>query len=199
MHAVFELPLLQRLRADTPAEVDLMVDANGAYSTPRALEVGRELGRLGYRWFEEPLIRTRGGMSYPGYEHLTSLDIAIAGGEGLRGRTAFDDLLNRQAVDIVQLDGASAGGYTEMLKIAAITQAWNLRFAPHAMEHIHSHLVSAAPNGMFLERLAIFEGITGSVYLGAPAVERGYLRIAEEPGLGLTLNMDFIRDNDERG
>ena len=127
-----ELALLERLRADTPPDVALMVDANGAYSTPRAIEVGRELGRLGFSWLEEPLIRTRGGMSYPGYSQLTGLGIAIAGGEGLRGRTAFDDVLRRRAFDIVQPDVALCGGVAELLFIAELAALRGTPCVPHA-------------------------------------------------------------------
>ena len=39
-----------------------------------------------------------------------------------------------------------------MLKIAGMTQAFNVKFAPHAMENIHIHLISAFNNAPFLER-----------------------------------------------
>jgi D-galactarolactone cycloisomerase len=71
-----ELPLLERVRAETPLDVDLVVDASGAYSLPRAREVGRGLAAAGYRWLEEPLIRFRAGMAYPGYEGLRDLRVA---------------------------------------------------------------------------------------------------------------------------
>jgi D-galactarolactone cycloisomerase len=107
------------------------------------------------------------------------------------------DLILADAVDIVQVDGARAGGYTEMLKIAAMTQAWNLKFAPHAMENMHIHLVSAAPNGLFLERLRLFEPITAAVFPTAPLPQGGYMQIPDLPGLGLEPDYDFLRDHDE--
>jgi L-alanine-DL-glutamate epimerase-like enolase superfamily enzyme len=107
------------------------------------------------------------------------------------------DLILSAAADIVQVDGARAGGYTEMVKIAAITQAWNLEFAPHAMENIHIHLVSAAPNALFLERLLMFEEITSSVFNNVPLPQDGHITIPELPGLGLELDLDYIESNDE--
>ena len=44
-----------------------MADGNAGYTLPRAIEMGRILGALGFTWFEEPL-RQRDG--YSGYEHL---------------------------------------------------------------------------------------------------------------------------------
>jgi L-alanine-DL-glutamate epimerase-like enolase superfamily enzyme len=109
------------------------------------------------------------------------------------------DLLLHAAADIVQADGARAGGYTEMLKIAALTQAWNVSFAPHAMENIHLHLVAALPNAPFLERLLMFEELTAQVFKDAPVPVDGVMEVPDLPGLGLTLDMDFIRERDEAG
>lgn len=85
-----------------------------------------------------------------------------------------------------------------MLKVAAVTQAWNLKFAPHAMENIHIHLVSACTNALFLERLLLFEEITRNIYVDAPEPVNGVMTIPDKPGLGLELDMDFINENDEK-
>lgn len=94
--------------------------------------------------------------------------------------------------------GPAPGGFTEMLKIGALTQAFNVKFAPHAMENIHIHLVSAFGNAPFLERLKLFEGITADTYLDAPKPDHGFMTIPDLPGLGLKLNMDFINEYDEK-
>ena len=90
------------------------------------------------------------------------------------------------------MDFTRAGGFTEALKVAALTQAWNLKFAPHAMENIHIHLLSAVQNSLFLERLLLFEDLTSMTYKDCPLPKDGYMEIPELPGLGLTLNWDFI-------
>ena len=63
----------------------------------------------------------------------------------------------RRDLQTVQLDGTRAGGYTEMLKAAALTQAWNVKLAPHAMEYVHLSLAAAVDNVIILERLRIFD------------------------------------------
>jgi L-alanine-DL-glutamate epimerase-like enolase superfamily enzyme len=50
---------------------------------------------------------------------------------------------------------------------------------------------------MFLERLILFEEITAHLYRDAPVPVGGYMEIPDSPGLGLELNMDFIRERDE--
>src|SRR5690606_12564549 len=79
-----EEPLLQALREGAPDGFELMADGNAAYSLPDAIRMGRILGDLGFRWYEEPM-EQRGG--YIGYDRLTAaLDIAVAGGEGSLSR-----------------------------------------------------------------------------------------------------------------
>ncbi len=191
-----DIERVRKVRDAVGPHVDLLVDANNCWDCATAVKFANDIRQYDIFLFEEPVLAD----DIPGLARFKrGTDIPLGTGEHEYTKYGVRDLVLAEAVDIVQIDGARAGGYTEMLKIAAITQAWNLRFAPHAMEHIHSHLVSAAPNGLFLERLAIFEDITENIYLRAPAVERGYLHIPDAPGLGLTLNMDFIRDNDERG
>ena len=64
------------------------------------------------------------------------------------------------------------------------------------MEYIHSHLVSAMPNSLFLERLLLFEEVSAGVFKDAPRPKDGYLEIPDRPGLGLNLDMDFITEHE---
>ena len=97
-------------------------------------------------------------------------------------------------MDVLQCDVTRVGGYTEMLRIMAMSQAWNKVFAPHGMEHMHMHLVAAAPNGAYLEHLFMFDEVVDNVYLNAPKPVNGILTIPEKPGLGVDLNWDYIRE-----
>jgi D-galactarolactone cycloisomerase len=123
------MPLLERVRADLPAGVRLMVDAWGSYTPPTAMQVGRVLERLGISWFEEPLPQA----GYAGYPALAaSLDIAIAGGETLASRSDFKSLIDRRAVDIVQPDVSICGGIGECLFIADMARLAGIQCAPHS-------------------------------------------------------------------
>jgi L-alanine-DL-glutamate epimerase-like enolase superfamily enzyme len=65
------------------------------------------------------------------------------------------------------------------------------------MEHMHMHLAAATPNAMFLERLDIFEKITSELFRNAPVPVDGFMEVPDRPGLGLELDMDFIKERDE--
>ncbi|MBT9431536.1 hypothetical protein JZM24_04080 [Candidatus Sodalis endolongispinus] len=185
---------IRKVREAIGPDIDVLVDANNCWDAATAVQVANRIRDYDIYLFEEPVFA----------DDITGLarfkrgtDIPLGTGEHEYTKFGIRDLVINDAVDIVQVDVARVGGYTEILKAAAITQAWNLKFAPHAMEHMHSHLVSALPNALFLERLMMFEEITNDIFIDPPMPTKGFLAVPEATGLGLRLNMDFIRDNEE--
>ena len=175
-------------------EIGIMLDANNCWDAATAAQFANRVRELDIMFLEEPVLAD----DMPGLARFRrATDIPLATGEHEYTKYGVRDLILNEAADIVQADGTRAGGYTEMLKIAALTQAWNLKFAPHAMENIHLHLVSAVSNALFLERLLAFEGITARTFKNAPLPKNGFMEIPNLPGLGLELDMDFIRDHAE--
>ena len=175
-------------------DIGIMLDANNCWDAATGVQFANRVRDLDIMWLEEPVPAD----DIPGLARFRQgTDIPLATGEHEYTKFGVRDLVLNSAADIVQVDGARAGGYTEMLKIAAITQAWNLKFAPHALENIHIHLVSAVPNALFLERLLMFEEITSQVFKNVPLPQNGYITIPELPGLGLELDLDYIKSNDE--
>jgi L-alanine-DL-glutamate epimerase-like enolase superfamily enzyme len=64
---------------DDLGEMRLLTDGNGSYTLAEAVKMGKELEKLDFYCFEEPLPQ---GLNYAGYDVLTeSLDIGVAGGE----------------------------------------------------------------------------------------------------------------------
>ncbi len=201
-----ELPILAKLRDDVGPDFDLMVDANGAYPVPRAMQVGRALGQLGFRWFEEPLIRHRGGLSYPGYEHLAPLEIAVAAAEGLETRSAFDAFLARTPVDIVQPDVGICGGIGELLFVAELAALRGRQCVPHAwggavLLAATLQAISLLPEPSELagvdSPLLEFDRFDNPMRTRLAAepvtVADGWVTIPTGPGLGITVDEEFVR------
>jgi len=185
---------VQKVREAIGPDVTLMLDANNCWDAATAVKFANTVRDLDIFLFEEPVFAD----DIPGLARFKrGTDIPLGTGEHEYTKFGVRDLLLHDAVDIVQVDIARTGGFTECLKIAGMTQAWNVKFAPHAMEHVHSHLVSAATNALFVERLILFEDVTHRIYANAPRPDRGRLPVPSGPGLGLELDMDFIQAHDE--
>lgn len=186
---------VRKVREAVGPDIGLLLDANNCWDAATAVQFANRVREYDIMLLEEPVFAD----DIKGLARFKrGTDIPLATGEHEYTKFGARDLVLNEAADIIQVDGARAGGYTELLKIAAITQAWNLKFAPHAIENIHIHLVSAVPNALFLERLLLFEEITAQVYKDAPLPVNGHMEIPDLPGLGLELNMDFIREREEK-
>jgi len=105
-----------------------MVDANKAYNISTAIEMGRRLKYLDIHWFEEPIMvhHTDGFL-----EVKHNQPLRIAGGEVLRNRFEFHDVLTRNGLDIVQPDITFAGGISEFRNIATLANSCGIQVHPH--------------------------------------------------------------------
>ena len=199
-----ELPLVEKIRAELPASVELMADGNAAYTLPKAIDMGHGLARLGFRWWEEPIPQT----DYAGYERLHAAlpDVALAGGEGTETRGQARAYLGRNLFDIIQPDVSIVGGVGEMQFVADLARLHAVEFVPHMWG---GALMVAAT----LQVLAITPDPTRSPSTPAPLLEYdqtenpfrehllvtpfrmedGWFRIPTGPGLGVEVDEAFVR------
>ena len=91
-------------------DIDLMLDCWHFYSREHALYIGRELDRLGYYWFEEPMDE----YSMSSYQWLAEqLDIPILGPERAQGNHRVRaEWIKAGACDIVRAAVGHEGGIT---------------------------------------------------------------------------------------
>jgi len=186
---------VEKVREAVGPDIGIMLDANNCWDAATGVRFANKVKHCDILFLEEPVFAD----DIPGLARFKrGTDMPLAAGEHEYTKFGARDMILAGAADIIQLDIVRAGGFTEMLKVAAITQAWNLKFAPHAMEHIHIHLVSASYNSLFLERLLMFEEVTANIYKNCPVPRDGFMHLSEKPGLGLELDMDFINERDEK-
>jgi len=178
-----------KVREAVGEDIGIILDANNCWDSATGVRFANMVKDYDIMFLEEPTFAD----DMPGLRHYRQgTDLPLATGEHEYTKYGCRDLILNEAADIIQMDFTRAGGYTEAIKVAAIIQAWNLKFAPHAMENIHIHLISAMPNALFLERLLLFEELTSNTYKNCPMPKDGFMEIPELPGLGLELNWDFI-------
>jgi D-arabinonate dehydratase/D-galactarolactone cycloisomerase len=151
-----DLRLVEDIRAEAGDDVMLTADANCGYheDVKLALRVGRALEDLGLYWFEEPISPD----NLAGYRHLCeNLQIAIAAGESSFTRYDFAAWFAQRAIDIVQPNVCRGGGITEILKIAHMSQAFHIPYAPHTGScsavclALELHIATALPNFLIFE------------------------------------------------
>ena len=141
---------LQVARDAIGPDVELFVDANGAYSGKQALRALRDAqdGGADVTWFEEPVPS----------EDLTGLrlvrqqvDADVAAGEYGSDLVYLRRMCEAGAVDCLQADATRLGGYTEWLRGAAVAASFGLDVSAHCAPNLHAHVATAVPNLRHIE------------------------------------------------
>ena len=173
-------------------EDELMLDVNGAWDLPTAIEGARLLKEIRPRWLEEPV------RWFDDRRELRILarktDIPLSAGESEQTGHGVRALLEEQAIDIVQFDCTRMGGFTMGRKLTALAELNHVEIAPHHDCFIHAHIVAASPAGCIVESFTDPERdpLQAELFENPPRIKNGTLHLNDAPGLGLTLSEDAI-------
>jgi L-alanine-DL-glutamate epimerase-like enolase superfamily enzyme len=180
-----------RARAAIGPDVELFVDANGAYQRKQALRLAEVFrAEAGVSWFEEPV-------SSDDLEGLRLLrdrapaGIRVAAGEYGYDLFYFRRMLEAGAVDVLQADATRCGGITAMLDVAALCEAHGMLLSAHTSPTIHAHVCAAIAPLAHVEYFHDHARIEQLLFEGAPLPAAGRLR--PDPaaaGMGLRLRED---------
>jgi galactonate dehydratase len=186
---------VEAVRRAVGDEIDIGLDPHARIFEPgRALELCKVMEPYNPFFIEEPLRPEN-------YDAMAKLsqhtDVPLATGEMLYTRYEFRDLINLQAVDIVQPDICLTGGLWEMKKIAAMAEANYMSVAPHnpcgpVATAVNVHFAASTQNFVVLEYHADDEGPRREIIDEPMKLVNGYLELPERPGLGLDLNIEAL-------
>jgi L-alanine-DL-glutamate epimerase-like enolase superfamily enzyme len=175
-------------------DVDLFVDANGAFGPKQALALAQVFHQSGVVWFEEPVSS----------DHLSDLRLVRnstpAGMEVAAGEYGYDSfyfrrMLEAKAVDVLQLDATRCKGFTGFLSGAAIAASHGCPLSAHCAPTLHMHVGCAVSNFRHVEYFHDHARIEEMLFDGFIAPKDGRLEPdRSRPGLGLT----FKREDAER-
>ncbi len=187
-----DMARLRVIREVIGDEDELMLDVNGAWDLPTAIEGARLLKEIRPRWLEEPV------RWFDDRRELRILarktDIPLSAGESEQTGHGVRALLEEQAIDIVQFDCTRMGGFTMGKKLAALAELNHVEIAPHHDCFIHAHIVAASPAGCIVESFTDPERdpLQAELFENPPRIENGTLYLNDAPGLGLTLSEEAI-------
>lgn len=190
-----DLAIYRACREAVGPDFRLMADPVAAYTHQQALRVGRELERLDYYWFEEPLPDT----DFYGLRKLTAaLEIPVCGTEVLAGHIhTTAECIASGVVDIVRTDVSWKGGVTAVMKTAHLAESFGLQCELHtaifhALEIVNLHCCCALSNCEFFELLYPTTAMEVGLRSGLVIDEEGYAHPPSGPGIGVDFDWDFI-------
>jgi D-galactarolactone cycloisomerase len=196
--------------AAMPPGVPLAIDANRVLDladSERLIRGIRELQRIS--WFEEPL-SNRHPRAYA--ELRARVSVPIAGGESMTV-PMLNDVIAERMMDIVQPDLIGHGGFGPMRTLLDLCDMKGVRLIPHCfdgqiMRVATLHLLASRPD--WEEQHGEYEAAPVEVdispnpvrdeLLGGPLRPDadGYLPVPTGPGLGVTINEDYVRKAGQR-
>jgi len=168
-------------------DVELFVDANGAYSVQQALLLARRFAEQDVRWFEEP-VSSDDPTGLRQVRERVPAGMAVAAGEYGWGPWDHRALLEAEAVDVLQADATRCLGITGFLRAAALCEAHGRPLSGHCAPALHLHVAAAAGPLIHLEWFHDHARIEHLLLDGAPDPVDGAIQPdRSRPGNGLDL------------
>jgi L-alanine-DL-glutamate epimerase-like enolase superfamily enzyme len=128
-------------------DIELFVDANGAYDRTQAASMGRAFAEeAGVKWFEEPVTSD----DLAGLAALArSLPLDVTAGEYGYHLEYFQAMLG--SVDVIQADITRCAGVTEWLRVADAAAAAKIPLSAHCAPALHAHVCCVPANVRHIE------------------------------------------------
>lgn len=207
------LPLeqdLERVRAIRGAigdDIKLLVDCNHAYNGFTAVKAAQALEPLGVVLMEEPVVPE----DHDGYRMVRSKTaLAVAGGEAEYTRYGFERFINGGCADVIQPDLCVCGGFSEWLNILALAHTRHVMAIPHVWGSgialaaaLHAlantpclpHTANPVPmqNEPVVEYDKNFNPLRDDLLATRLVFRDGKLHVPDQPGLGVTVDMEKLR------
>jgi galactonate dehydratase len=176
--------------------VDIMLDFHGRVSPTMAMWLEEALRPYHPLFIEEPVLPENA-------EALAQVSkkfkTPVATGERLFTKWGFREILEKGAATILQPDPCICGGIFETRQIGTMAEVWYAALAPHnpyGPLNFAACLQVDACTPNFLIQEYVHPTALGENYLTEPfVVKDGYIDVPQAPGIGVTLNEEWIREH----
>lgn len=191
--------MVKAVREAVGDEVEIMLDAYMGFTLPYAKRLLKALEPYQLRWVEELLLPDE----ISNFARLRQMtDIPISGGEHEFGRYGFHELLQAEALDIIQFDTNRVGGFTEAQKICHMAQVYGVEVIPHGGQMHNLQVVMssfASPMAEYFPKTPVEVGneLFWYIFDGEVVAENGQLQLDDQkPGAGLSLKTEGLEGFD---
>jgi len=172
----------------------LMIDAGCVWDARTALRRAEAFAEQRIEWLEEPLRED----DVDGYRWLRDRSpVPIASGEGECGRESFRPFIEARAHDVYQVDLAR-NGFTDAAYIRQRVEESGARLCNHCYTSpitaaASLHWLATCRDAFVFEDCVEDSPLRHELTLEKVQAVDGYIRVPEGPGLGVTLNEDFVK------
>lgn len=183
----------------------IAVDFHGRVHKPMAKLLAKKLEEFDPMFLEEPVLCE----NMESFKEIASAcNIPIATGERLYSRWDYKRLFHAGGVDIIQPDLSHAGGITEVRKIAAMAEAYDVALAPHCP--LGPIALSACLNVDAVSYNAVIQEQSMGIHynVGKSVLDyvknkedfsfsEGFAKLPYRPGLGVEVDRELVVSENE--
>lgn len=172
----------------------LLVDAGCVWDRRTALRRAERFADHRVEWLEEPLLPH----DVEGYAWLRDRSpLPIAAGEEECGRESFRPLIDQRALDVYQVDLAR-NGFTDAAYIRQRVEEIGSRLCNHSYTSpitvaASLHWLSTCRDAFLFEDCVEDSPLRHELTLEKVQAVDGWIEVPDRPGLGVTLNEEFVK------
>lgn len=183
---------VRAVRDAVGADVELYIDANCSLDAVHALRLAKMVAQCDVGFFEEPL-RGNDVLRLADFRRQAPMLVAAGQNEGQLFR--YRDLLNANALDVLQPNVCIGGGYSAGLKAAALAHAYGVAIDNGGAFPFHNmHLHAGVANGGMVEWHMVSVSMCEQLFVNLPQRQGDRLVLPTTPGLGYELNIAQLRE-----
>lgn len=189
--------LVRTVREVVGRKAEILLDCGRGWNTDYTIRMLERLAEFQPRWLEEPVPPAR----VNDLAHIRrSTRVPIATGEHAYTRWGFLELLQADAVDVIQADPDWCGGISELVKICNLASAYGRTVVPHghsinaALQTIASQSPETCPMAEYIWKTQPMKQWFHKDYV-EPV--NGAIVLSARPGLGVELDETKIDRREE--
>jgi len=189
-----DLELVRGARAGVGDATTLFIDAGCVWDARTALKRAHAFAPFNIGWLEEPLRPA----DVDGYVWLRDRSpVPIAAGEEECGRESFRPLIDRHALDVYQVD-LSRNGFTDSAYVRARVEEIGARLCNHCYTSPITvaaclHWLSTCRDAFIFEDCVDESPMRHELTQEKLQAIEGWIEVPDGPGLGVTLNEEFVK------
>ncbi len=187
---------VEHVKGIIPASMDFACDMHGRYDAPTGKKVAKVLEPFRLLWLEEP-VPPEDIDALVDIRHSTTTPICV--GENIYMRWGYKEIFEKRAADIIMPDIQKTGGLAEAKKIADMSHAYEIPFAPHCVvspigQMASAHVCASIPNFLVCEWHWIDNLDTWKSFVQeGEIIQKGYITVTDKPGLGVEMNEEAAK------